>query len=112
MVDLEIFSTASFTNGITIMALYFLGMTSVWVLVAIYVQEGAGKTALEAGLFGIPAALLSAYAADWAGRRVHRYGRKLVIGGLVLALVGLATSIIVVLLHEQRSEEHTSEPSH
>ncbi|MDN5843859.1 MAG: MFS transporter [Alcaligenaceae bacterium] len=100
MVDLEIFSTASFTNGITIMALYFLGMTSVWVLVAIYVQEGAGKTALEAGLFGIPAALLSAYAADWAGRRVHRYGRKLVIGGLVLALVGLATSVAVVLLHE------------
>ncbi len=101
MVDLEIFSTASFTNGIIIMALYFLGMTSIWVLVALYVQEGAGKTALEAGLFGIPAALLSAYAADWAGRRVHRYGRKLVIGGLVLALVGLAASVAVVLLYEQ-----------
>lgn len=101
MVDLEVFSTASFTNGIIIMALYFLGMTSVWVLVAIYVQEGAGKTALEAALFGLPAALLSAYAADWAGRRVQRYGRKLVIGGLFLALAGLATSVLVVLLYEQ-----------
>src|SRR5690606_31580835 len=100
MVDLEIFSTASFTNGITIMALYFLGMTSVWVLVAIYVQEGAGKTALEAAMFGLPAALLSAYAADWAGRRVHRYGRKLVIGGLFLALAGLASSAAVALLYE------------
>ena len=100
MVDLKIFSTRSFTNGITIMALYFMGMTSVWVLVAIYVQEGDGKTAIEAGIFGIPAALLSAYAAYWAGSRVMRYGRKLVIGGLFLGLLGLVLSILVVVLHE------------
>ncbi|GAA5234893.1 MFS transporter [Verticiella sediminum] len=101
MVDLNIFSTASFTNGIIIMALYFLGMTSVWVLIALYVQEGVGRTALESGLFGIPASLLSAYAAHWAGTRVARYGRQLVIGGLILALAGLASSSAVVLLHEQ-----------
>lgn len=100
MVDLDIFHTRSFTNGTVIMSLYFLGMTSVWVLVALYVQNGEGKTALEAGLFGIPAALLSAYAAHWAGARVNRYGRKIVIGGLCLGLFGLGSSIIVILLHE------------
>ncbi|MBI6630762.1 MFS transporter [Pontibaca salina] len=100
MVDLKIFSTRSYTNGITIMALYFLGITSVWVLVALYVQEGDGKTALQSATFGIPAALLSAYAAHWAGKRVARLGRKLVISGLLLALFGLALSIIVVILHE------------
>jgi MFS family permease len=80
------------------MALYFLGMTSVWVLVALYVQEGLGMTALESGLFGIPAALLSSWAADWAGRRVMRHGRKIVIGGLYLALAGLGLSTAVILL--------------
>lgn len=100
MVDLKIFSTLSFTNGITIMALYFMGITSVWVLVALYVQEGDGKTALQSAAFGIPAALLSAYAAHWAGTRVARLGRKLVIGGLLMALFGLALSIAVVLLQE------------
>lgn len=100
MVDLGIFRTSSFTNGTLIMTLYFMGITSVWVLVALYVQDGQGKTALESGLFGIPAALLSAYAAHWSGRRVSEYGRKIVIGGLVLALLGLAASIAVVLLHE------------
>lgn len=99
MVDLDIFATRSFSNGTVIMTLYFLGMTSVWVLVTLYVQEGEGKTALQAGLFGLPAALLSAYAAYWAGKRVSRYGRKLVIGGLVLALVGLASSAGVVIIH-------------
>lgn len=101
MVDLDIFSISSFTNGTLIMTLYFLGMTSVWVLVALYVQMGTGKTAFEAGLFGVPAALLSAYAADWAGKRVMRYGRRIVIVGLLLALVGLALSILVALLHEK-----------
>ncbi|KAB7622609.1 MFS transporter [Alkalilimnicola sp. S0819] len=101
MVDLAIFRIRSFTNGALIMMLYFMGMTSVWVLVALYVQNGEGKTAFESGLFGIPAALLSAYAAHWSGRRVNRHGRRIVIVGLVLALVGLMSSSIVVLLHER-----------
>src|SRR3546814_16968056 len=83
------------------MTLYFLGMTSVWVLVALYGQVGTGKTAFESGLFGVPAALLSAYAANWAGKRVMKYGRRIVFGGLLLALVGLGLSIIVALLHEK-----------
>jgi len=99
MVDLGIFRIRSFTNGAVIMTLYFMGITSVWVLVALYLQDGEGKTAFESGLVGIPASLLSAYAAHWAGRRVIRYGRRIVIGGLVLALVGLAASIAVILLH-------------
>ncbi len=101
MVDLDIFRTSSFANGAVIMTLYFTGMTSVWVLVALYVQDGQGKTAFESGLFGIPSALLSAYAAHWSGRRVNHYGRKIVIGGLFLALLGLFASIAVVLLHER-----------
>ncbi|WP_206601916.1 MFS transporter [Oceaniglobus indicus] len=100
MVDLKIFSTQSYTNGITIMALYFMGVTSVWVLVALYVQEGDGKTALQSASFGIPAALLSAYAAHWAGSRVAYLGRKLVVAGLIIALFGLGLSILVVFLFE------------
>ena len=99
MVDLNIFSTKSFSNGVMIMTLYFTGMTSIWVLVALYVQLGEGKTAFESGLFGVPAAVLSAIAANWAGRRVIRYGRKVVIGGLLLALLGLGSSIGIVGLH-------------
>ncbi|GAA4803485.1 MFS transporter [Tomitella cavernea] len=100
MVDLKIFSTRSFTNGSIIVALYFLGMTSIWVLVALYMQDGAGHSALAAGAVGIPAALISAVAAHWAGTRVMTYGRKVVIGGLLSALVGLVLSIAVVVLHE------------
>lgn len=101
MVDLRIFSIRSFTNGTIIMSLYFLGMTSIWVLVALYVQEGKGMSALQSGMIGIPAALISALAANWAGKHVLQLGRKIVIGGLLLGLVGLGSSIIIVLLSEQ-----------
>lgn len=100
MVDLGIFRIRSYTNGISIMSFYFMGLPAIWVLVALYVQEGDARTALEAGFFGAPAALLGAYAAHWSGGRVARFGRKMIIVGLCLTLVGLALSMIVVILHE------------
>lgn len=98
MVDLGIFSIRSFTRGSMISTLYFLGMTSIWVIVALYLQQGTGKTALQAGLVGIPSAVLAAISSSWAGTQVVRHGRKVVIGGLLLAVVGLVSSIAVVLL--------------
>lgn len=99
MVDLDIFRTPSYRNGSIIMSLYFLGMTSVWVLVPLYVQLGVGFSAFEAGMIGIPSALLSAVSANWAGRQVNRHGRMVVIGGLGMVILGIMLSISVVLLH-------------
>lgn len=101
MVDLNIFRTPSYRNGAIIMTLYFLGMTSIWVLVPLFIQLGLGKSALIASLIGIPSALLSAWSANWAGKHITRLGRKIVIGGLCMALLGLASSILVVQLHQQ-----------
>src|SRR5699024_6004604 len=58
MVDLGLFATRSFSDGTVIVSLYFLGMTSVWLLVALYMQIGVGRSALEAGTVGIPAAIM------------------------------------------------------
>jgi len=101
MVDLHIFRVTSFANGTLLVSLYFLGMTSVWVLVALYMQEGLGHTALESGFVGLPSSILSALAALWAGRSVAKLGRKVVIGGLFCAILGLVLSIVVVWLHAQ-----------
>mgnify|MGYP002738817761 CR=1 FL=1 len=100
MVDLNIFRTRSFTNGTLIMTLYFMGMTSIWVIIAMYMQEGYGYSALAAGLIGIPAAVISAYAAYWAGDRVDVYGRKIVIAGLMIGIAGMLLSIAVVVLQQ------------
>jgi EmrB/QacA subfamily drug resistance transporter len=98
MVDLRIFRTHSFSNGSVIAGLYFMGVTSVWVLVALYIQQGLGGTALEAGLIGLPAALLGAYASHWSGKRVLEQGRQSIVVGILCALLGLGLTIAVIQL--------------
>ncbi|MBB2996432.1 MFS transporter [Paeniglutamicibacter cryotolerans] len=98
MVDLGLFAIRSFSLGTLIAGLYFMGVTSIWVLVAIYVQDGMGLSALQAGLLGLPAALCAAGAAHLAGKRVIEYGRKIVIAGIVCAVFAMASSIVVVQL--------------
>ena len=99
MVDLAIFHVKSFANGTLLVSLYFLGMTSVWVLIALYFQQGLGHSALASGMVGLPSAIASGIAALWGGRKVATYGRKVVVGGLYFGLFGLAASMLVVWLH-------------
>ncbi len=99
MVDLGLFRIGSYTMGTVVAGLYFVGMPSVWVLVAIYVQQGQGFSALEAGLLGLPAAACTAIGSHLAGLRVMEYGRKIVIAGLLCALAGLLICIAVIELH-------------
>ena len=99
MVDLRLFRIRSYTVGTVIAGLYFFGVPSVWVLVAIYVQQGQGFSALEAGLLGLPAAFCTAVGAHLAGLRVMAYGRKIVIAGILCALAGLLICLAVIELH-------------
>ncbi len=100
MVDLAIFRTRSFANGTLLISLYFTGVTSVWVLVALYMQDGLGHSALESGVVGLPSAVVSALAAVWGGRNVTKFGRIVVISGMYSAIAGLVLSILVVFLHD------------
>src|SRR5699024_6650963 len=94
MVDLNIFRASSFRHGTIIATLRCMGATSIWVLVALSFQNGLGCSSLTAGCVGIPSALLSAVSSSVAGRLVSKHGRKVVIGGMMIALFGLLSSIL------------------
>ncbi|OLO68591.1 MFS transporter [Actinomyces oris] len=97
MVDLSLLAIPSFAYGSLAIAVYFLGYTSVWIIVAQYVQAGLGSSALASGLIGVPAALAGSIAV--AGRRVIRVGRVMVLGGMVLGMAGLLASIGIMHMH-------------
>lgn len=99
MVDLSLFTTRSFANGAALITLYFLGMTSVWVILALWMQQGLGHTALAAGLIGLPSAIMTAILSPIAGSRVTRVGRSMVLWGILLALTGLTLTGAAVVLH-------------
>ncbi|WP_182353916.1 MFS transporter [Flaviflexus huanghaiensis] len=93
MVNLSLFRIRSFSLGSAMITVFFAGTTTIWVLLAQFVQQGAGQTALIAGMIGLPAAILSVYTSYIGGRLVVKYGRWLVVTGLVLNMIGLALTV-------------------
>lgn len=101
MVDMNLFRTRTFAYGASLTSMYFVGMPGVWVIVALYLQNGLGFPALEAGLMGLPSALLAAVSAQASGRVVLTFGRKMVVLGVGIAIVGVVASALIVLAHEE-----------
>ena len=99
MVDMQLFRMRSFAYGASLTSMYFVGMPGIWVIVALYLQNGLGFPALHAGLVGLPSALLSAIAAQAAGRVVLTFGRKMVVLGVAIGLTGVVASALLVLAH-------------
>ncbi|MCW2790966.1 MAG: major facilitator superfamily 1 [Nocardioides sp.] len=84
-----------YLNGLVVGTLYFTGFTGLLLVLSIYLQEGAGRTPLGAGLLLMPFAVGSAVAAPVAGRFVTDVGRRLTVGALVVMLTGM---VLVALL--------------
>ncbi|MDY6052318.1 MAG: MFS transporter [Rothia sp. (in: high G+C Gram-positive bacteria)] len=101
MLDMDMVTQPAFRNGIMIVTLYFLGNTSVWLVIPIYLQNHLGQSALMAALITIPSSLLSAFASPWAGRRVLARGRRIVMLGFGLSLTSTLATMLTVTPVEQ-----------
>jgi len=93
-VDVRLFRLRSFRNGAVVASLFFGAMPPSLVAVTLFLQSGLGYSPLVAGLTILPLACASALAAWASGRLVWRYGRRLVTGGLVVAVLGCALTQI------------------
>lgn len=89
MVDLNLFKLQSFSFCVSIAFLQFLGITSVFALVAIYMQQGLGMTAIAAALIGLPNALASAVSSLWSGKYAIIRGRGLQVFAVSMMLIGV-----------------------
>ncbi|MDR1768777.1 MAG: MFS transporter [Propionibacteriaceae bacterium] len=94
--DPRLLRNAGFCFGAAIGFVYFASFTSLFLIVTMVLQAGLGFSALQAGLTAMPYALGSGLAASLAGRRVAKHGRKLVVAGLCLALVGMSAIQVVL----------------
>lgn len=99
MVKISLFKVPSFAFGAALIGLQFTGVTSIFVILAIYFQEAQGFSALTTALVGLPSAIATGYFSNYAGRRVLQRGRKLVAVGVLVVLFSLLTSMAVVWAH-------------
>jgi EmrB/QacA subfamily drug resistance transporter len=97
LVELSLFRVRSYGLGALVGMLYFGGFTSIFFTYTLLLQSGLRYSALAAGLAITPFALGSAAGSAIGGRLVNRYGRPLVVAGLVLVIGGLLG--VVLALH-------------
>jgi len=98
VVDIALFRDRGFRNGVLISLVYYAGSPAALLLTTLYFQLGLGASAPIAGLAILPFAVAYTATAWWSGRATHRWGRRLVIGGLALAVAGWLLAALVPLL--------------
>lgn len=88
IVDLNLFKHLSFSFGTATSATMFLGSTSIFAVMALFLQSGNGIPAFEAGFIGVPNAIASACGSYLSGKRALAIGRKIIPFSLSLILIG------------------------
>ena len=98
LLDTRLFTgTPGYSAGAAVGALYFFGFAGIWLVFAMFFQQGLGYTPLQSGLSVTPFAVGSAVSAAVAGRLVPTYGQRLTVTGLAVVALGL---LAVALLAE------------
>lgn len=99
VLDFRLFTaTAGYPSGAVLATVYFAGFSGVWLVFALYFQNGLGLSPLESGLAMTPFAIGATLSSEVAGRLVHRFGRWVTIAGLVIVVLGFTAVILVVWL--------------
>lgn len=96
LVDPELFRHRAFTVGVATSVVFYAGMASFFLVLAIYLQEGRGLSALDSGL--VFAGLAGGYLAASIGAEAlaPRFGRQVLAAGAVVRAVALAGLTLTV----------------
>jgi EmrB/QacA subfamily drug resistance transporter len=96
LLDPRLAHTSGFPAGAVIGLTYFMGFTGIWLVFALFFQDGLGYSPLRSGLSVTPFALGVAASAMIAGRLVSRLGRWLTVCGLIATIVGLVAAAVIL----------------
>ncbi|CAM3349653.1 MFS transporter [Occultella aeris] len=103
VITTDLLHTPSYIRGATLGMAYFGGFTGIFLVSTLYLQNGLGLEPWQAGLVLTPFALAGSLSAWLGGRWVNRYGRRLVVVGIVLMLIGVAATDVLVSLFDGAS---------
>jgi EmrB/QacA subfamily drug resistance transporter len=96
LLDPRLIHTSGYAAGLGIGLVYFTGFTGIWLVFALFFQDGLGYSPLRSGLAVTPFAIGVAVSAVIAGRLVSRLGRWLTVIGLTMTTAGLAAAALVL----------------
>ena len=95
LIDLSLFGIRSYADGVVLAVLFFCAYTGTPLVLALFLQNGLGFSALHSGLTASSYAVGAALAAPVAGRLLPRLGQKVLVGALILFGVGVAAAALL-----------------
>jgi EmrB/QacA subfamily drug resistance transporter len=104
LIDLDLFRIRSYAGGVVLALLFFCAYTGTPLVLALFLQDGLGLSALQSGTAACAYAVGTALAAPVAGRLLARAGQRVLVGALVLFGVGVAAAALVAGLLAGRAE--------
>jgi MFS family permease len=96
LLDPQLAHTSGYIAGAGIGMVYFSGFTGIWLVFALFFQDGLGYSPLHSGLAVTPLAIGVAASAVIAGRLVARIGRWLTVCGLTAMALGLIATALTL----------------
>jgi EmrB/QacA subfamily drug resistance transporter len=96
LVNLKLMRNYGYAIGVGIGLLYFAGFTGIFFVMTLFYQRGLAYSPLESGATMLSFAIGSALSAWLGGRHVFRFGRAMIVLGLVLVALGLACTALLV----------------
>jgi EmrB/QacA subfamily drug resistance transporter len=100
LINLALLVQRGFSMGTVLGLFYFAGFTGIFFVITLFFQRGLGYSPLAAGAAMLPFAVGGAISSVLAGRVVHRFGRALVVYGVIAVIIGLtATALVVLYVH-------------
>lgn len=99
VVSRSLMKNPSFVLGSAVTTAYFAGQNGYFIIFTLYLQQGLGMAPWLAGIMQIPLALSSAATSARSGRLLTKYGRKI----LVIGLLGMISGVLIVIATAQFS---------
>lgn len=90
LIEPALFRDRAFTAGVFTNLVYFMTMASFFLVLALYLQDGRGLSALESGLIFLPLGLGYFAASALSGRVAARLGRQVLAAGALSVAAGYA----------------------
>lgn len=96
LVDLALFRERAFTAGLLTQLAFTMGMAAYFLIFTLYVQDGRGLDALQAGLVFVPIGAGYLAGSRVAPRFTARIGRQAIAVGGLVRVVGLTALLVTV----------------
>lgn len=97
LIPLKLFGITSYRNGTLLQTAYFTAAPAMFLLTTLFLQIGLGLEPVYAGMVSIGFALASAVSSWIGGNLVGRFGRPIVVWGLVGMLASIGGLVLAAL---------------